>query len=233
MSTGSINICKCESKGSRCLGLWLASGPAVKECLSTADDYSLLHELCPNPGGQLKLKPGTTLCLPSIPRYKPPPPLRRISCFCIHKSLQSIKKKKNLDFSSDTSANSDGSFKSEVDSCGFWSVVRSNSSGIVLFTSISQRLHYFHCILTGFLKMTFPIFVHLCFGVTNIFSCCFIPTLAWALSWMSVMTNSKMYYSEHVLLLWGLKVFSVLWSNWSSLKRHKITAALLKNSENK
>lgn len=93
MSTGSINICNCESKGSRCLGLWLASGPAVKECLTTADDYSLLHELCPNPGGQLKLKPGTTLCLPSIPRYKPPPPLRRISCFCIHKSLQSIKKK--------------------------------------------------------------------------------------------------------------------------------------------
>lgn len=152
MSTGSINICNCESKGSRCLGLWLASGPAVKECLTTADDYSLLHELCPNPGGQLKLKPGTTLCLPSIPRYKPPPPLRRISCFCIHKSLQSIKK--NLDFSSDTSANSDGSFKSEVDSCGFWSVVCSNGSGIVLFTSISQRLHYFHWILMGFFKIT-------------------------------------------------------------------------------
>lgn len=100
MSTWSINIYNYLSKRSvNAVDVWSFDwprGPAVKECLTTADDYSLLHELCPNPGGQLKLKPGTTLCLPSIPCYKPPPPLRRISCFCIHKSLQSIKKKKKI-----------------------------------------------------------------------------------------------------------------------------------------
>jgi len=50
-------------------------GPScVRERLTTADDYSLLYELCPNPGGQLKLKPGTALCLPSIPSDNNPPP---------------------------------------------------------------------------------------------------------------------------------------------------------------
>lgn len=46
------------------------------------DDYKwlhFLHELCPNPAGQLKLKPGTALCLPSIPWDKLPPLLWRIS----------------------------------------------------------------------------------------------------------------------------------------------------------
>lgn len=90
----------------------------MKECLTTADDYSLLHELCPNPGGQLKLKPGTTLCLPSIPSYKPPPPLRRISCFCIHKSLQSIKIW--IFFFLTRQQNADGNLKSEDYRTGFY-----------------------------------------------------------------------------------------------------------------
>lgn len=143
MSTWFINICNYLSKGSVSAGdVWSYGwprGPAVKEGLTTADDYSLLHELCPNPGGQLKLKPGTTLCLPSIPGYKPPPPLRRISCFCIHKSLRSIKKKKKIwifFFSGHVSKLME-ILKVRMTRLVFISL---NRSGIVLFGYISQRL---------------------------------------------------------------------------------------------
>lgn len=146
MSTWSINIYNYLSKRSvNAVDVWSFDwprGPAVKECLPTADDYSLLRELCPNPGGQLKLKPGTTLCLPSIPRYKPPPPLRRISCFCIHKSLQSIKKKKKKKSGFLFRHVSKHWWKFQKWGWQDWflSVVRSNRPGIVLFSYISQRL---------------------------------------------------------------------------------------------
>ncbi|TWW68315.1 hypothetical protein D4764_19G0001130 [Takifugu flavidus] len=53
-------------------GCTFPTWPAVKECLTTADDYSLLHELCPNPGGQLKLKPA--LCAAVRAHLLRPPP---------------------------------------------------------------------------------------------------------------------------------------------------------------
>lgn len=91
-----------ESKLQSSKWLCQASGPAMKERLTTADDYSLLHELYPNPAGQLKLKPGTVLGLPRIPCDKPSPPLRRVRCL-VHAPEPPLNK--NLNFSSDTSAN--------------------------------------------------------------------------------------------------------------------------------
>lgn len=55
--------------------LWLAWGPTTNE-----PRWLQLAMLCPNPGGQLKLKPGMALCLPSIPCVKLPPLLRRTAC---------------------------------------------------------------------------------------------------------------------------------------------------------